>query len=358
MEIKIKAVRTTFGFLCRNELGAFIYCCNQCEDEFRTGAELETHIEKHNIEYKSEDKQIHCRSDFKNSNGLESRPAAACLLNADDETAKEKSLVEATVEKVQWINKDSRLFSDDNDDVDDKDNEISICAVELVSSENDQSNDSNENEKSAVKMRKRGYNYRNMADEFVCDICQRRFSHKHFLKKHMMVHIEDRTRCKVCGKCYVDVKRHMRTHTGERPYKCPMCPASFVHSSYVKIHMRRHTGDKPYVCSQCGLTFYSSGSLTAHTKKHNKVRPFKCEQCERTFTMPYLLKDHIYAQHTGERPYSCDVCGNTFSSKRNRKQHMLLHGEKRYNCKFCDMKFSQTAGRRGHERRVHAHLID
>ena len=60
---------------------------------------------------------------------------------------------------------------------------------------------------------------------------------KGFLKRH---------ECEFCGRrcgSNMDLVRHRRIHTGERPFKCGICSMSFTLKSNLKRHMRMRHGE-------------------------------------------------------------------------------------------------------------------
>ncbi|KAG8935364.1 hypothetical protein FRC02_008169 [Tulasnella sp. 418] len=50
-------------------------------------------------------------------------------------------------------------------------------------------------------------------------------------------------------------------------HACPVCAARFTRPQHVTRHMRSHTGDRPYKCNQCGDQFARSDLLSRHVNK-------------------------------------------------------------------------------------------
>ena len=86
-------------------------------------------------------------------------------------------------------------------------------------------------------------------------------------------------RCHVCDKTFTkpsQLVRHMRVHTGERPYACLMCKKSFNQKNALQIHMKKHTGERPHVCPHCQYAFTQKGNLKTHIlRSHSTEANFK-----------------------------------------------------------------------------------
>eukprot|EP01083_Nonionella_stella_P145981 458521_1 len=150
-------------------------------------------------------------------------------------------------------------------------------------------------------------------------------------------------KCPYCSK-YLwkrNLKTHIRSHTGERPFKCkhPGCEKAYTRKDNLVSHTRVHTGEKPFKCNYpgCGKAFARKDRLVNHNCVHTE-RPFKCKHpgCEKAYTRKDNLVIHTRV-HTGEKPFKCKYpgCEKAYARNDNLVSHTRVHtGEKPFKCNY------------------------
>lgn len=63
---------------------------------------------------------------------------------------------------------------------------------------------------------------------------------------------------------------HKKDHKPKKPgkYICPYCSRACAKPSVLKKHIRSHTGERPYPCIPCGFSFKTKSNLYKHRKSH------------------------------------------------------------------------------------------
>ena len=93
---------------------------------------------------------------------------------------------------------------------------------------------------------------------------------------------------------------------------CPECGKLCIGSTELKFHLYTHSGAKPYPCEICNKEFRTPSNLKTHKASHMIERKFFCKLCDKSFKLKQTLKKHELLHLEFSKPFTCGTCGSSF----------------------------------------------
>ncbi|XP_020495400.2 zinc finger protein 585A [Labrus bergylta] len=191
---------------------------------------------------------------------------------------------------------------------------------------------------------------------FSCPVCSLTFSQSYHMTRHLRnKHDLGQYICPKCGKSlssWLELKTHKRTHAVEG-LTCLACDKQFKEKSALVSHLKIHkkiNNPRSLVCADCGKVFGRMYHLKRHIMSHRKASNsecYTCPDCQKTFAFPEDLNKHLEV-HVKENNGTCPKCDEKFSSPEELEAHMGAH-EKTYTCNTCGKKFKVEYALKKHE---------
>ena len=126
-------------------------------------------------------------------------------------------------------------------------------------------------------------------------------------------------------------------------YKCDICERIFKQKIHMKKHHVIHFEEKPYKCQECGKGFNQEWSLKRHQETqsiHVKIKQCSCgkifptrrssefrkhvSKCNLDNKKPKMRKVNNNNSVTEEKPYRCQECGKRFKHQRSLNRHQEI----------------------------------
>lgn len=185
---------------------------------------------------------------------------------------------------------------------------------------------------------------KNQEMKFECTKCDKKFPFGHMLQHHFALRHVHAYYCDYCQRSFSDkhhLTRHIIGHMGMKPFKCNICSQKFSRKCKLQLHLQRHTNKKDYDCKICNKKFMFANLLKKHmnfncSEENIKACPFLCDVCKKRYKDKKHIEKHMLNMHVKKFP--CNICDKVFGQKFKLNMHLVTHGRK-YCCNVCKKNF-------------------